>query len=157
MKFVAVCCLLISTIAPAYAKNAAGCGLPAVKHNVTEELVAPVPKPTADKALVFVIRNTSTHWHFQSKVALDGRWAGVLKHKTYTAFYLEPGTHEFCSAIAGMRDHRLSLDVEAGKTYFLEQHIDVGMTTTDDHFELLQPDDGWNLLAGTARATMAEK
>jgi len=78
-----------------------------------------VPQASADKALMYVFESDRNRFS-QIKLAVDRKWVGVTKGRTYFFVLLDPGPHYFCSDLLG--DHTLlSLVVEAGKTYYLEQ------------------------------------
>lgn len=102
------------------------CGTTEVKYSAkTDKKQHPVPEPPADKALVFVIRPTMWGNKIQTKLAVDGQWMGVNRGDNYFFFTLEPGEHHFCSDAENRSI--VSLKVEAGKTYYLQQKIKVGL------------------------------
>ena len=77
---------------------------------------------TPDKSLIYVLRASPIGNLKQSKVAVDGQWKGVNRAYNYFFFALETGEHRFCSLMA-RRYRFLTLKVEAGKTYYLQQHV----------------------------------
>ncbi|MCA1613848.1 MAG: DUF2846 domain-containing protein [Acidobacteria bacterium] len=102
------------------------CGTTKVKYSAkTDKKQHPVPEPPADKALVFVIRPTMWGNKIQTKLAVDGQWMGVNRGDNYFFFTLDPGEHHFCSDAENRS--LLSLKVEAGKTYYLQQKVKVGL------------------------------
>lgn len=102
------------------------CGTTEIKYSAkTDKKQHPVPEPPADKALVFVIRPTMWGNKIQTKLAVDGQWMGTNRGNNYFFFTLEPGEHHFCSDSENRS--LLSLKVEAGKTYYLQQKIKVGL------------------------------
>ena len=60
----------------------------------------------------------------QTKLAADGQFKGVNRGNNYFFFTLDPGDHTFCSQAENKST--LSLTVEAGKTYYLQQQIKMG-------------------------------
>jgi hypothetical protein len=53
----------------------------------------------------------------------------------YFFFELAPGEHDFCSQ-AENRDI-LTVKVEAGKTYYVQQHVEMGFLKAGNHLEVM--------------------
>jgi len=106
--------------------RAKACGTEKVDYKQkTDKAQHPTPDPPADKAMIYVLRTSMLGYKIASKLAVDGKWMGVNRGKTYFYFTVDPGKRYFCSE-AENQDY-LSLDVEAGKTYFLKQRVEMGM------------------------------
>ena len=106
--------------------RAKACGSESVNFSAkTDKKQSPTPDVPADKALVYVMRTTMLGFKIHSKLAVDGKWMGVNRGKTYFYFTLDPGEHYFCSESEN-QDY-LALTVEAGKTYYLQQKVEMGM------------------------------
>ena len=106
--------------------RAKACGAEYVKYKAsTDKKQHPTPEAPADKALIYVMRTTILGFAIHSKLAVDGKWVGVNRGKTYFFFTLDPGEHYFCSE-AENQDY-LALTVEAGKTYYLKQRVEPGV------------------------------
>ena len=106
--------------------RAKACGSESVDYSAkTDKEQHPAPDAPADKALVYVMRTTMLGFKIHSKLAVDGKWMGVNRGKTYFYFMLDPGEHYFCSESEN-QDY-LALTVEAGKTYYLQQQVKMGM------------------------------
>ncbi len=106
--------------------RAKACGTEKVDYKQkTDKAQHPTPEPSADKAMIYVLRTSMLGYKIASKLAVDGKWMGVNRGKTYFYFSVDPGKRYFCSE-AENQDY-LSLDVEAGKTYFLKQRVEMGM------------------------------
>lgn len=122
------------------------CGTTEVKYSAkTDKKQHPVPEPPADKALVFVIRPTMWGNKIQTKLAVDGQWVGTNRGDNYFFFTLEPGEHHFCSDSENRS--LLSLKVEAGKTYYLQQKIKVGLWKARNKLVVLDEAEGKKGLA----------
>ncbi|HLW83017.1 MAG TPA: DUF2846 domain-containing protein [Candidatus Acidoferrales bacterium] len=127
------------TVPAANAQKMSDCGL-AVHHSTKKVKgkdpieLAPLP---AGKALVYVVRPTHFGAAIQTKLSMDGKWMGVNMANSYFVFLADPGEHKFCSQSENAS--RLSLTLEAGKTYFLQQHIRSGFFKAEN--ELTQLDD----------------
>jgi hypothetical protein len=116
------------------------CG-PAVHHSikkVKDKDPAELAALPADKAMVYVLRPTHYGGAIQTKLSMDGNWVGVNEANSYFVFLADPGQHDFCSQSENAS--RLTVKVEAGKTYYLQQHIRMGffkaqneLTQLDDH------------------------
>ncbi|MGB7207222.1 MAG: DUF2846 domain-containing protein [Pyrinomonadaceae bacterium] len=102
------------------------CGTESVNYKpTTDKKQHPIPDAPADKAMIYVMRTTILGYKIHSKLAVDGKWMGVNRGKTYFFFTLDPGEHFFCSE-AENQDY-LALTVEAGKTYYLKQRVEPGI------------------------------
>ncbi|HKM89573.1 MAG TPA: DUF2846 domain-containing protein [Candidatus Acidoferrales bacterium] len=91
----------------------------------------------------------------QTKLAVDGKWVGVNKANNYFYFTLEPGPHYFCSQAEN--HNLLTLVVEAGKTYYLQQKIRAGWVKAQTDLQLLDEDEGKKGLAKCKRRVFEEK
>ncbi len=101
------------------------CGTEKVDYSAkTDKTQHPTPDAPSDKALIYVMRTTMIGYKIDSKVAVDGKWMGVNRGKTYFYFTVEPGERYFCSESEN-QDY-LALTVEAGQTYYLQQQVEMG-------------------------------
>lgn len=130
---------LALTVPAASAQKMSDCGL-AVHHSTKsvkdKDPVESAPLP-ADKAMVYVVRPTHYGGSIQTKLSMDGNWMGVNMANSYFVFLADPGEHKFCSQSENAS--RVTLTLEAGKTYFLQQHIRMGFFKAQN--ELTQLDD----------------
>ena len=102
------------------------CGTEAVDYDAeTRKNEHPTPDAPADKALVYVMRTTIIGYKIHSKLAVDGKWMGTNRGKTYFFVTLDPGEHFFCSE--SENQDAIALTVEAGKTYYVQQQVKAGM------------------------------
>lgn len=83
------------------------------------------PEAPADKALIYVMRTTIIGYKIHSKLAVDGKWMGTNRGKTYFFFTLDPGEHNFCSE--SENQDAITMFVEPGKTYYLQQQVKAGI------------------------------
>ena len=112
-----------------------------VKYDAdTDKGSHPTPAQPADKALIYVLRPSMMGNKVQTKLAVDGDWKGVNRGNNYFSFTLEPGEHYFCSAA---ENHSvIKLTVEAGKTYFVQQHVRMGMMKARNKIEPMTDEEG---------------
>lgn len=124
----------------------------------TDKTSHPLGVQPADKALIYILRQ-NYKWlrNYPFSLAVDGEWKGVNRHASYFFFTLEPGLHNFCSR--GMRDNRgvLTLTVEAGKTYYIEQEDEFSRHALMSELSVLNETEGKNLLAKTYPSTWKVK
>lgn len=106
----------------------------------TDKSQHPTPDQPSDKALIYVLRPTMLGNKVQTKLAVDGEWKGVNRGNNYFYFTLEPGEHAFCSKAEDTSI--LTLMVEAGNTYFIQQHIEMGLLKARNSLELMKEDEG---------------
>jgi hypothetical protein len=93
-------------------------------HAQTKKDQRPTPEAPADKALIYVMRPTNFGYNIHSKLAVDGKWMGTNRGKTYFYFTIDPGEHHFCSEAANQ--DAVTMAVKPGKTYYLQQHLIAG-------------------------------
>ena len=106
----------------------------------TDKKQHPIPEQPSDKALIYVLRLSMIGMAIQSKLAVDGDWKGVNQGNNYFYFNLEPGEHYFCSEAENRSV--LKVNVEAGKTYYLQQHISMGVAKARNKIELMTDEEG---------------
>jgi len=118
----------------------------------TEKNPQPLPEQPPDKGLIYVIRNGSmVGAAIQARFAMDGKWVGVNRVSNY--FYIEasPGPHYFCADANGRG--LLSLVIEKGTTYYLQQNLTMSGTDLD----LINAEKGKQYVAKYHRSTFEEK
>jgi hypothetical protein len=91
-----------------------------------------------DKALIYIIRDTMLGNAIQTKLAVDGQWVGVNKGNNYFFISVTPGTHYFCSRAEN--HSAIELTVEAGKTYYLHQEVEMGIMKARTKLEVMDAD-----------------
>ncbi len=98
-----------------------------------------MPAAPDDKAMIYVLRSTMIGYKIHSKLAVDGNWVGVNRGKTYFYFPIEPGERFFCSE--SENQSYLALNVEAGKTYYLQQQVKPGVWKARTQLVVLDEDE----------------
>jgi len=76
-------------------------------------------KPPTGKALVYIVRPSTFGFLLSFVITCDKKTVGVTKGKNFLYTILDPGTHLFESKSETATE--MHLEVEAGKTYFIEQ------------------------------------
>ncbi len=77
--------------------------------------------PGVDRANVYVYRNEILGSIVRMAVMIDGKEVGMTRGLTYLLLRLEPGRHTIISQ--GQTRSALTLDVAAGKNYFVWQEV----------------------------------
>lgn len=132
------------------------CGTTEIKYKAsTDKKQHPVPEAPPDKALVFVVRPTLWGNKIQTKLAVDGQWKGVNRGNNYFFFTLDPGEHHFCSDSENRS--LVTLNVEAGKTYYLQQKIRVGFWKARNKLAVLDEAEGKKGLSESHLSIFEEK
>lgn len=121
----------------------------------TDKTTHPMPEPPADKALIYVVRPTMGGNKVQTKLAVDGQFKGVNRGNNYFFFTIEPGMHYFCSQ--SENKSTLSLKVEAGKTYYLQQKIKLGFIKARNKLVAISEAEGKEALGKCHPSTWEEK
>lgn len=81
--------------------------------------------PPADRAAVYILRPALVGKLLNFKVEMDGQLVGKTKGKQYFYFFVEPGNHTLVSIAENKSE--LPIVMEAGKTYFFEQEVKMGI------------------------------
>ena len=109
----------------------------------------PLGEVAPDKALVYVVRPTSVGFAIKSWLLCDDQVLGVNKGSSYFFAHVDPGKHVFWSKSENV--DALELEVEAGKTYYLHQHVRLGGLKARTKLEVLDEADGQERLAKCAK------
>ena len=114
------------------------------------------PETRADKALVVVVRPAKIGFAIKSFFLVDEEPLGINKGKSYFFAHVEPGSHVFWSKSENV--DALELAVEAGKTYYFQQHVQVGALKARTKLETLSEEEGRRLMEKCSRyATMTDR
>jgi hypothetical protein len=139
------------------AQTASLCG-PAVHHStkrLKQMRSVLEAAPPSDKALVYVVRPTRMGGFVQTKLSIDGKWVGINQRDTYFVIAVEPGSHNLCSE--SENGSRLTLSIEAGKTYYLQQHMRGGTFKATNELSQITEEEGKVALAKCERMVFWEK
>lgn len=105
----------------------------------------PLAEPEAGKALVYVVRPTSMGYAIKSFFMVDDAIAGINRGSSYFFVQVDPGKRIFWSKSENV--DALELAVEAGKTYYIQQHVQVGGFRARTKLEALDDVAGKSALA----------
>jgi len=82
-------------------------------------------KPPADKAGLYVFRNSFVGQALKKSFYIDGALIGETSNKVFFYQEITPGTHQV-STESEFSDNAISLEAVAGTNYFIEQYIKMG-------------------------------
>jgi len=127
------------------------------EHYVNFDTERPMGEVKPDKALLYVVRpNNSMGFAVKSFFLCDDEILGINKGDSYFFAYVDPGTHVFWSKSENV--DALELEVEAGTTYYIQQHVRMGGFRVRTKLEVVDEAEGKALLAKCGKhATMTEK
>lgn len=94
----------------------------------------------AGKANIYIYRNENMGAALKMTVLLDGQLAGDTGAKTYIFKSVDPGAHTLVSKTEN--DAALTVDAEAGKTYFVWQEVKMGMFAARSQLHLVDDNTG---------------
>jgi len=105
----------------------------------------PLGEVSGDGALLYVLRPTSAGFAIKSWFFRDQEVLGVNKGSSYFFATLPAGKHVLWSKSENV--DALELEVEAGKTYYIQQHVNIGGLKARTSIELLDDATGAERLA----------
>ncbi len=111
-------------------------------------------EPKADKALVYILRPATT-WPTKMWAFSDETLLGVTKSDSYIYAYVSPGEHVFWSKAENINAIRMR--VEAGKTYYIQQHVQPGAWKMAVELEVLDEPEAKELLKQCQYLTFTER
>jgi len=96
--------------------------------------------PPEGKALVYIVRPTTLGTAIKMGVTCDGKYIGGTGGGRYIYTIQDPGSHVFVSKAENTSE--LPIVLEAGKTYFLEQKVKMGIIKARNNLERLDDAEG---------------
>ena len=105
----------------------------------------PLGEATADRALIYVVRPTSAGFAVKSWFFSDDQVLGANRGSSYFFAHVEPGKRVFWSKSENV--DAVELEVEAGQTYYLQQHVKIGGFKARTKLEVLDEVAGQERLA----------
>ncbi len=105
----------------------------------------PLGEIKPDKALIYALRPTSVGAAIKSFFLCDDEVLGINRGNSYFFAYVEPGKHVFWSKSENV--DAVELDVEAGKIYYIQQHVRMGGFRARTKLEILDAAEGEETLA----------
>ncbi|MBZ5640977.1 MAG: DUF2846 domain-containing protein [Acidobacteriia bacterium] len=100
----------------------------------------PMGEVQPDKALVYVVRPAMVGFAIKSFFLCDDEILGINKGHSYFFSQVAPGKHVFWSKSENV--DALELEVSAGKTYYIQQHVQMGGFRARTKLEVLGEAEG---------------
>jgi len=104
----------------------------------------PMGEVAPDKALVYIVRPAFVGFAIKSFFFCDDEPLGINKGQSYFFAHVPPGKHVFWSKSENV--DALELAVEAGKTYYIQQHVQMGGFRARTKLEVLDEAKGKTVL-----------
>jgi hypothetical protein len=101
--------------------------------------------PIQNKAIVFVIRPTAFAFAIRMDVSCDTTYIGTTGPKSFLYTVLSPGSYTFLSR--SENNAFLEVTFEAGKIYYLEQEVKMGMIYARTKLKLVEEEKGRKFLS----------
>ena len=111
----------------------------------TDKSSHPTPEAPADQAMIYMLRPAKMGSKIQTKFGVDKEWKGANRGSNYSYFTVDPGERFLCSKAENSRT--LALTVEAGKTYYVQQKIKMGLMKARNKLVQLSEAEGKEALA----------
>ena len=115
-----------------------GCGAP--KATMQLDSKAKQLKPSADKALVYIVRPSTLGFAIPMKVSVNDTYIGSTGGKRFVYVFLDSGKYAITSKAEN--EAEVILEVQAGKIYFLEQIPKMGWIKARNKLEQLSETEG---------------
>lgn len=98
-------------------------------------------RPPADKAGLYIYRNSLVGQALKKNVYLDGLLLGETANKTYFYKEIKPGQHQL-STESEFSDNTIKFQAEGGKNYFARQYIKMGVFVGGAGLEMVPEQEG---------------
>jgi hypothetical protein len=98
-------------------------------------------QPAADKAGLYVYRNTFGGQALKKRVYVDGVLLGETANKVYFHKEITPGQHQI-STESEFSDNAITFQAEGGKNYFAEQYIKMGVFVGGANVKMVSEQEG---------------
>ncbi len=102
-------------------------------------------QPSAETALIYFVRPVALGAAIRMELTCDGTDIGSTQGKQFVYTLAKPGKHDFTSSAENKA--RMSMVVEAGKTYFIQQQVEMGLLIARTDLERLGDAEGRQKLA----------
>lgn len=99
------------------------------------------PAPSADKAGLYIYRNSLVGQALKKNVYIDGEFLGESANKVYFHREITPGEH-VVSTESEFSDNAIKFIAEAGKNYFARQYIKLGLLVGGAGIEMVPEEEG---------------
>ena len=119
----------------------AGCATVPMAPAEEDEARKEFAQPATGMAGLYVFRNSNFGGALKKSIYIDGEFIGESAPMTYFYHSIEPGSRKI-STESEFSDNDLELSVEAGKNYFVQQYIKLGLFVGGAGLELVSEEAG---------------
>lgn len=98
-------------------------------------------RPPADKAGLYVYRNSFVGQALKKNIYVDGVLLGESANKVYFYKEITPGQHQL-STESEFSDNAITFQAEGGKNYFAEQYIKMGVFVGGANVKMVTEEEG---------------
>lgn len=120
---------------------ASGCATVPMASPAEDAALKSFEAPPADKAGVYIYRNSVVGQALKKNVYLDGEYLGESANKVYFYRQVEPGQHTV-STESEFSDNALTFHAKGGMNHFIRQYIKMGVFVGGANVELVSEDEG---------------
>jgi len=103
-----------------------GCASVPMASKTEDTALKSFAKPGADKAGLYIYRNSFAGQALKKNVYADGILLGETAHKVYFYKEIAPGQHQL-STESEFSDNAITFQAQGGNNYFAEQYIKMGV------------------------------
>ncbi len=120
---------------------ASGCATVPMASATQDAALKTFAAPPADKAALYIYRNSFAGQALKKNVYVDGEFLGESANKVYFHKEVAPGQHVI-STESEFSDNSLTLDVKGGINYFIRQYIKIGVFVGGANLEVVSEAEG---------------
>ena len=110
------------------------------KASLDENVVAKQLHASDNKAVVYIVRPSALGFAVKFTVNIDGQYIGATGGKRFIYAILDPGKHLIVSHAENKEE--LEVNLEANKTYYIEQIPTMGIVMARNKLKLLDEAEG---------------
>lgn len=97
--------------------------------------------PAPDKSAIYIYRDSFLGSGLKKAIYLDGRLVGKSANEVYFYVEAEPGAHKL-STESEFGNNDIDINTEAGKNYFVEQYIKMGVFSGGANLKVVSEEEG---------------
>ncbi|WP_459873393.1 DUF2846 domain-containing protein [Halomonas shantousis] len=114
------------------------------------------PAPPQDMAGVYIYRDSFMGQALKKSVSLDERVLGETANGVYFYEVVTPGKHTL-STESEFGDNYLSFEADAGRNYFVEQYMKMGVFVGGAGLKMIDETDGMSRVQNCCRLAVSQQ
>lgn len=118
-----------------------GCASVPMASKEQDAALKQFPQPSADKAGLYVYRNTFGGQALKKTLSIDDSVIGETANKTFFYREITSGAHKL-STESEFSDNSTTFQADAGKNYFAEQYIKIGVFVGGAGIKMVSEEEG---------------